>query len=86
MNTSNDRIQAVRISGDTLTFDMADGRSVSVPLAWYPTLLHASETERNTFKIQVWSVHWPLLDFDLGAEGLLRGARETRPSKKPVHA
>ena len=86
MNISDDRIQAVKVSEDMLTIDLADGRSVSVPLAWYPTLLHASETERQTFEIQVWSVHWPLLDFDLGAEGLLRGAREVRFSRKPLPA
>jgi hypothetical protein len=54
----------------------ADGRSISVPLAWYPRLLHASIDERNNWRVAGggYGIHWPDLDEDLSTEGLLRGA------------
>ncbi len=53
-----------------------DGRTISVPLAWYPKLLHATEEQRRNWKIAGagYGIHWPDLDEDLGTEGLLRGA------------
>jgi len=57
---------------------LEDGRSVSVPLSFYPTLLLASGRERANFEITHSSVHWPKLDCDIGSECLLRGAKEAR--------
>jgi hypothetical protein len=68
----------VQITKDRLTFDLVDGRSVSVPLAFYPTLLLAAPRERDRFEICHSSVYWPLLDVDIGSEHLLRGLKEAR--------
>jgi len=61
---------------DKLIVDLADGRSISVPLAWFPRLLHASSTERENWEIAGagYGLHWPDIDEDLSVEGLLRGA------------
>ena len=72
------RICDVRITRDVLRADLADGRTITAPLAWYPTLLHASDRERRTWKVCAAGagIHWPLLDYHLSAEGLLAGLPE----------
>jgi len=64
-------------SGDTLAVDLADGRSLSVPLAWYPRLLHATPEERASWRIigQGHGLHWDLLDEDISIENLIAGHR-----------
>jgi Protein of unknown function (DUF2442) len=54
-----------------------DGRSISMPLLWYPRLANATVYQRNAYELQVsgYGIHWPELDEDLSVEGLLRGAR-----------
>ena len=71
------QVQGVRVTDDTLTVDLDDGRSVSLPLAWYPRLQHGTTKERNTWRAcgAGQGIHWPLLDEDLSAEGLLAGRR-----------
>lgn len=61
---------------DVLSVDLIDGRTISVPLAWYPRLLHATVAQRSNWKIAGagFGIHWPDLDEDLSTEGLLRGA------------
>lgn len=73
-------IQDVIVSEDTLTVDLADGRSVSTPLAWYPRLWHGTEAERNNWRLigQGEGIHWPDLDEDISLEGLILG----RPSNE----
>ncbi len=71
-------VTAVHVTNDRLTFQLEDGRAVSIPLAFYPTLLFATTAERNEFEICHSSVHWPKLDCDLSSDCLLRGAREAR--------
>lgn len=71
-------ISAVHITDNRLTFDLEDGRSVSVPLAFYPTLLLATPAERSKYEICHSSVHWPKLDCDISSDCLLRGAKEAR--------
>jgi hypothetical protein len=84
MSTSDLRageaIQDVRVSEDALTVDLADGRTISVPLAWYPRLLHATPAQRADWAIvgAGYVIHWPDVDEDLSAEGLLRGAPAPR--------
>ena len=58
--------------------ELSDGRTISVPLAWYPRLVHATQEERNNWELigQGQGVHWPDLDEDLSVEGLIAG----RPS------
>ncbi|HLJ73173.1 MAG TPA: DUF2442 domain-containing protein [Thermoanaerobaculia bacterium] len=65
----------VSATDDTLTADLSDGRSISVPLAWYPRLVHASAKERNTWRLigRGDGIHWPELDEDISVEGLIAG-------------
>jgi len=72
------RATAVRVSDDALIIDLADGRTVSTPLAWYPRLLHGSAAERQEHQLigQGLGIHWPQLDEDISVEGILAG----RPS------
>jgi hypothetical protein len=60
----------------TIEFHLEDGRFISVPVAFYPTLALATAKERGKFEINGSSVYWPELDADIGVEGLLAGARE----------
>jgi hypothetical protein len=69
-------IKRVVVTEHRLTFDLEDGRSISAPLDWYPTLRLATPAERQNFEVVHSSVHWPDLDCDLSSDGLLRGARE----------
>jgi hypothetical protein len=73
---AGERITAVRVTEDALTVDLLDGRTMTVPLAWYPRLLHASDAERSNFRITGagYIIHWPDLDEHLSAQGLLAGA------------
>lgn len=76
--------QSVQASSDTLTVDLADGRSISVPLDWYPRLAHATENERNHWQLigRGEGVHWPDIDEDISVSGVLNGLRsgESRQS------
>jgi hypothetical protein len=77
-NTPPPDVVAVKMTRDRLTFDLEDGRSVSVPLAFYPTLLLAAPKERAEYEICHSSVYWPRLDCDISSDCLLRGAKEAR--------
>lgn len=70
--------QAARVTQDTLHVDLADGRTISVPLAWYPRLLHATAEERKNWRLvgKGRGIHWEAIDEDIGVDGLLAG----RPS------
>lgn len=73
---ADERVANVTFSADSLSVTLKDGRTISVPLAWYPKLLHATEEQRKKWKIAGagYGIHWPDLDEDLSTEGLLRGA------------
>jgi len=75
-----ERVKDVHFTEDSLSVDLADGRTISVPLAWYPRLLHASADQRNNWKLcgGGFGIHWPDIDEDLSTEGLLRGAPDPR--------
>jgi hypothetical protein len=70
------RIQHIEISDDTLSVDLADGRRLAVPLAWFPRLLHATQEQRNKWELlgDGEGIHWPEIDEDLSVAGLLRGS------------
>mgnify|MGYP006301802123 CR=1 FL=1 len=80
MANPGERILDVQCSEDTLCVDLADGRSLSVPLAWFPKLLHATAEQRQRWELAGagFGIHWPELDEDLSSEGLLRGAPASR--------
>jgi hypothetical protein len=76
--------QSVRVSDDALVADLADGRTIAVPLAWFPRLAHGTPTERAKWRLIAGGegIHWPDLDEDISVESLLAGRRsaETQES------
>ena len=73
--TAEAKAQNITVTDDTLAVDLADGRTISVPLVWYPRLLHGSERERNNWRFigDKEGIHWPDLDEDISIENLLEG-------------
>src|SRR5881628_1901932 len=88
MNTLTDEIgflcaEHVRVNKDTLHVDLADGRSVSVPLSWFPRLLQADARERRNWRLIGGGegIHWPDLNEDISVENLLLGKRSGESQK-----
>lgn len=81
---SGDRVRDVQFTDDAISVDLFDGRTITVPLAWYPRLLHATPEERANWCIAGagYGIHWPDLDEDLTAQGLLQGAPAPRGRAK----
>jgi hypothetical protein len=69
----------VEVSDDTLTVELADGRTIAAPLAWYPRLSHATAEERNTWRLIGGGrgIHWPGLDEDISVANVLAGQPST---------
>ena len=65
----------VSLTDDTLSVDLSDGRSISIPIAWFPRLLHCTEQERNNWRLigKGQGIHWEDIDEDISIEGLLAG-------------
>ena len=65
---------------DLLVVELEDGRTISVPLAWHPRLLHATQKDRHDWQVASggFGIHWPTIDEDLSVDGLLRGAPAPR--------
>ena len=68
------KVMDVTVKDDTLSVDLADGRTISVPLMWFPHLAYGTPEERTNFEIAGagYGIHLPELDEDIGVEGLLR--------------
>ncbi len=73
--TADVKATNVVITGDRLSVELNDGRSISAPLAWYPRLLHGTAEERNNWRLigNAEGIHWPDLDEDISIENLLLG-------------
>ena len=73
---ADERVADVRCDDESLIVDLMDGRTISVPLAWYPRLLAATPAQRAKWESAGagFGIHWPEIDEDLSTEGLLRGA------------
>ena len=71
------RARSARVTGEALTVDLVDGRTIIVPLVWFPRLWHGTPQERKHFQIfgDGAYIHWPKLDEDLTVAGLLAGRR-----------
>ncbi len=71
------RIVEVKITDDTLAVDLEDGRSIAVPIGWFPRLAHGTPEERAHYQIAGagYGIHWPDLDEDIGIEGMLLGEK-----------
>jgi len=76
----------VKVSRDALRVDLSDGRTISVPLTWYPRLLHGTSDERENWRLigKGQGIHWEDLDEDVSVDGLLSGhaSGESQPSLK----
>jgi hypothetical protein len=73
---ADERVAGVTCDEDRLVVDLMDGRTIAVPLAWYPRLFNATAQQRANWELAAggYGIHWPDLDEDLSTEGLLRGA------------
>lgn len=81
--TTEVRIKDVRITDELITAHLVDGRTISVPLAWSWRLSDATREERDNYTIigDGQGIHWPGIDEDISAEGMLYGIPAQRPSK-----
>ena len=83
-STSDERIKNVKIDENLITVDLMDGRIISVPLVWYPSLMNATPEQLMNWEIAGggYGIHWPDLDEDLSTEGLLRGSPSPKKFNK----
>ncbi len=83
IDSAGSRAIAVRLTEDSLVVDLADGRTVSAPLAWYPRLLQASVNERGRYTLigEGEGIHWPDLDEDISVENILAGKASGESAK-----
>jgi hypothetical protein len=74
------QVRDVLVTDDAISVDLFDGRTITVPLAWYPRLLHATSEQRANWRIAGagYGIHWPDIDEDLSTRGLLQGAPAPR--------
>lgn len=79
---SGERVKNVHFTSDTLAVDLIDGRTIIVPLVWYPRLLDATESQRQNWRISSagFGLHWPDIDEDLSTAGLPRGSPAAEPT------
>lgn len=68
-------ISALNVSfdDDTFSVDLSDGRSIRVPLVWFPRLLHATPEQRSRYELSRRGIHWEAIDEDISVDGLLAG-------------
>ena len=78
--SADERLRNVRFTKDTMSVDLMDGRTITVTLAWYPMLFHATPEHCANWEVSGggYGIHWPDIDEDLSTEGLLRGAPAPR--------
>lgn len=78
--------QTVRVTDDELVVSLVDGRTIIVPLAWFPRLLHATVEQRTRWELlgDGEGIHWPEIDEDLSVAGLLRGNRAPKRRSQPA--
>ena len=81
VNRTLEEVRAVNVTvtDDSLTVDLDDSRTISVPIGWFPRLLHGTQEERNQWRLvgKGIGIHWPALDEDIGVEGLLLGKKSS---------
>jgi hypothetical protein len=77
VETGTPTAQNVRVTNDTLVVDLTDGRTLSVPVAWYPRLAHGTRSERSDWRLtgRGAGIHWPALNEDISVNDLLAGRR-----------
>lgn len=72
----DERVKNVSFAEDTISVDLVDGRTITVPLVWYPRLLNATLAQRDRWEVcgGGYGIHWEEINEDLSTEGMLRGA------------
>src|SRR5204863_1717051 len=80
---ADERVVGVKFTKDTLSVALRDGRTITVPLAWYPRLFNATAAQRKNWRVAGggYGIHWPDIAEDLSTEGLLRGAPAPRSAQ-----
>ena len=75
IETEIPKAENVKVTDDTLSVDLSDGRTISVPLEWFPRLVHATLEERNNWRLigKGHGIHWEDIDEDISVKGLLAG-------------
>ncbi len=83
---TDERVKNVSFTEDTISVDLMDGRTIVVPLAWYPRLLNGTNEQLAKWEVcgGGYGIHWEDLDEDLSTEGMLRGAPAPRKSRSTV--
>ena len=85
MNTSVSAMR-VRFDEDSMWVDLSDGRTLGVPLAWFPRLLNSLPAQREEVRITSRGLHWEALDEDISIDGLLRGLGDQSKPRKGAAA
>jgi hypothetical protein len=82
-DSADERVKDVRCGNDCLEVDLMDGRTIRVPLVWYPKLYAGTAEQRSRWEVCAagYGIHWPDLDEDLSTEGLLRGIPAPRATR-----
>ncbi|MBE9010576.1 DUF2442 domain-containing protein [Pseudanabaenaceae cyanobacterium LEGE 13415] len=77
---TDERVKNVYFTEDTIAVDLMDGRTITVPLVWYPRLFNATPEQRANWRVAGggYGIHWEEIDEDLSTEGMLRGAAAPR--------
>lgn len=84
--SSSVRASAVRFDQDSMWVELSDGRTLGVPLAWFPRLLHSSAEQRDQVSISSRGLHWEELDEDISIDGLLAGRGDQTRTRSAVQA
>lgn len=79
---TDERVKDVHFSEDSISVDLLDGRTITVPLVWYPRLLKATPAQRKIWQVcgGGYGIHWPEVDEDLSTAGMLRGSPALKTS------
>ena len=84
--SSSVRAKSVRFDQDSFWVELSDGRTLAVPLAWFPRLLHGTPEQREQVEISSRGLHWEALDEDISVAGLLEGRGDQTRSRGAVKA
>jgi Protein of unknown function (DUF2442) len=84
--SSSARPTSVRFDADSMWVELSDGRTVGVPLAWFPRLVHATPEQREQVRLSSRGLHWEALDEDVSVAGLLAGLGDQTKSEKTFAA
>jgi hypothetical protein len=81
---ADERVKHVSFTEESISVDLMDGRTITVPLVWYPRLFNATPEQRTQWEVcgGGYGIHWEEIDEDLSTEGMLRGAPAPKATKQ----